>query len=934
MAIQRHQRDSSAAALAYIDYAYPFATVLYFAFASTYSLCLLQKAKSSRRLTKLRYAALALLGSVVLSYIGQGALYIIRAFAQKGWWAEEYDFIQVLSAVLVWTGFFIYLVKNSTFLWHPLLGIWILALGFEATICGLSSTAIEGRSVFDKIRFAFILLRITLFTATVAVGLLAVIAPNDEKATDEEREPLIKANGSANGQAPETTNGQATEPVDGSANGTANGTVYGTLPASPSTSDSPKPADDENKEIKEQQSKRLEEAGGWWGYLKAFFVFLPLMWPKGNYKLQFCIFIMGATLVVDRFLNVLVPQQVGVITDALAERQGTGRYPIKELGIWFFLRYLQSGAGYSIAKDIAQVQVQNYARAKISDLAFSHVMGLSMDFHGDKDSGEVIRSMQQAQSLNEMLELVLMDISPVFIDLIVAIAYVTHLFDAYVGFVLIVVGVVYTWLGVTLTQWTRPKRQIMRDKDRAESKTMYETVSNWQTVAYFNRRNHEQARYNKTVEEAVSAENYYYIIMNLSWAAQSLVMLGGLLVAVTLATRQIIYGTKPVGNFVILILYWRQLMYPLHLVATSYRRISSNLIDAERLLQLLNTKSSVQDKENAKDLEVGPGKVEFINVDFAYDDRKQTLHDINFTAESGKTIAFVGETGGGKSTTLKLLFRFYDVKSGRIEIDGQDIRDVSLESLRESLGVVPQDPSLFNQSIRDNVRYARLDATDEEIEEACKAAAVHDKIMTFPEKYDSKVGERGVKLSGGELQRVAIARVLLKGPKIVLLDEATSAVDSSTETQIQDAFRKLSEGRTTFVIAHRLSTIMDADLILVIDQGKIVQRGTHTELLTQEDGKYKELWTKQTEKRKTPPATIAEVESGETTRKNSDDLKDDLLLFDDTEPGSEIGKELKKVMTGEVEPADGKPTAPDAAAEGTGTATSSTESEAKGIGKP
>jgi len=273
-------------------------------------------------------------------------------------------------------------------------------------------------------------------------------------------------------------------------------------------------------------------------------------------------------------------------------------------------------------------------------------------------------------------------------------------------------------------------------------------------------------------------------------------------------------------------------------------------------------------------LAVSSGKVEFDGVNFAYDARKEVLKNISFTAEPGATVALVGETGGGKSTMLKLLFRFYDVTSGSIRIDGQDLRSVSLSSLRDALGVVPQDPSMFNQTIYENIRYARLDATNEEIQEACKAAAVHDKIDSFPDGYKSKVGERGVKLSGGELQRIAIARVLIKNPKIVLLDEATSAVDSSTEQLIQEAFKRLSAGRTTFVIAHRLSTIRDANLILVIDHGEIVERGTHDELLLK-GGKYFELWTKQTTGKASGAPSVNDDKPDDTS---DDPTRDSLLV--------------------------------------------------------
>jgi ABC-type multidrug transport system fused ATPase/permease subunit len=288
---------------------------------------------------------------------------------------------------------------------------------------------------------------------------------------------------------------------------------------------------------------------------------------------------------------------------------------------------------------------------------------------------------------------------------------------------------------------------------------------------------------------------------------------------------------------------------PLYVLSYRSRDIANYLVDAERVLQVLNTKPSITDKEGATELQVPNGTVTFTDVGFAYDPRKPTIADVSFTAHAGQTIALVGETGSGKSTLFKLLCRFYDATAGSITIDGQDVRDVTVRSLREAMGMVPQDATLFNVSIMENVRYARLDATDDEVHDACKAAAIHDKIVSFPDGYATTVGERGVKLSGGELQRVSIARVLLKRPKIVLLDEATSAVDSKTEGEIQEAFRSLSKGRTTFVIAHRLSTIMDADQILVVDKGKVVERGTHEELL-QKKGRYHMLWETQTEKHK------------------------------------------------------------------------------------
>lgn len=317
--------------------------------------------------------------------------------------------------------------------------------------------------------------------------------------------------------------------------------------------------------------------------------------------------------------------------------------------------------------------------------------------------------------------------------------------------------------------------------------------------------------------------------------------------AAVLAARRVSQGLAPVGSFVTLVSYWSTIEGPLSLVSYSVRQISQMLIDSERLMELLNTKASVTEAPGSPALEVTSGRVEFCDVNFAYDPRKPTLQGISFVAEPGNTIALVGETGGGKTTILKLLYRYYDPDAGSIRIDGQDIRGVSLDSLRDSFGMVPQDPALFNSTIIENVRYARLDASDQEVHEACRAAAIHDKILSFPDGYRSTVGERGVKLSGGELQRVAIARAILRNPAFVLLDEATSMIDGETEHLIQKAFEKLTSGRTTFVVAHRLSTIQHADQIIVISDGKIAEIGTHDELIKL-GGRYVRLWSKQSAK--------------------------------------------------------------------------------------
>jgi ABC-type transport system involved in Fe-S cluster assembly fused permease/ATPase subunit len=659
---------------------------------------------------------------------------------------------------------------------------------------------------------------------------IILITKQAEVSTDEEQQSLLG------------------KPANGSSAQNANGT-YGAISQENSSDDDEAESEDDDKDVKNAQAKRLEEEGGWFGYLKGFAIFLPYLFPKDDWKVMACLGLRLIHMIQERFLNLLTPRQLGIITTKLQHSYETqsGVMPWKDIGLWVLFSYINSYAGLGIIDGLANLVISNSAYKRITLLAYKHVLGLSMDFHTSKDSGEVLKAVEQASSLNSLIEIVLFDVAPIFLDLVVAMYYVTHLFDAYMAFIILFMSAAYITIGWYFTTLSQPKRRDYVEKQRAESSTVNETVHNWQTVAYFNRLGFEHSRYADNILSTIKAQYSYYFRSMGGHAAQDVLTTFGFAGACIFGMSQIVTGRKPVGNLVTLIMYWHTMTSPLYVLSYSYRQITSSLIDAERLLQLLNTKPTVGDAEGAKDIVVEKGEVEFKEVDFHYDARKPIIKSVNLKASGGQTIAFVGETGGGKSTMLKLLFRFYDVTNGSITIDGQDIRSVTQASLRDALGLVPQDPVLFNQSIRQNIRYAKLTATDAEIEDACRAAAIHDDIVGFPDGYNSKVGERGVRLSGGQLQRIAIARVLLKNPKIVMLDEATSAIDSSIEALIQQAFRKLSQGRTTFVIAHRLSTIADADQILVVEKGEIIERGRHKELLRIEGGKYKELWGKQTQ---------------------------------------------------------------------------------------
>ncbi|PSN75465.1 ATP-binding cassette-type vacuolar membrane transporter-like protein Hmt1 [Corynespora cassiicola Philippines] len=808
-------------AMELLDYMHAPAMGLYFFGAFTYGIVTLQKPK--RLPLNRKRTALALIACLLTGFVAELLYYLSRSFAELQYQAPQHAAIRCLGSILVWIPLSSSLYSSESARWHPYFGAIAMQFVFETATCILQGLSIRAEDRFSNIPLSIAAFRGFASLLLLIDGFLILVEKKGEKGTDEEEQSLLgnQSNGAA------TSNAQ---------------TTYGAIDTGSDDGDDSEP-EEPNKEMKELQAKRLAEAGGWVGYVRSFAIFLPYLWPKDDWRIMGCLFLRFLYLVQGRFLNILTPRQIGIITQKLAE--GATTIPWKDIGLWTLYSWVNSFAGFGIIDSFADTYVSNQAYTRITLLAYKHLMGLSMDFHTNKDSGEVLKAVEQASSLNTLIELVLFEVCPIFVDLIVSMYYVTHLFDAYMAFMILFMGLVYIWVGIFFSTRAQKYRRTYVERQRTENTTVDETVHNWQTVAYFNRAQYELDRYGTNIRNTISAHYSYYFRSYGGHAAQDMVRTIGFAGCCIFAIYQIIYGGKTVGNLVTFIMYWGTMTGPLYTMSYSYKWIAGSLIDAERLVQLLNTKPSVSDAPDATDLKVKTGTVNFKKVQFAYDERKPIIKDITFEAQGGQTVAFVGETGGGKSTILKLLFRFYDVTNGSIEIDGQDLRSVTLSSVRDAMGVVPQDPTLFNQTIRQNVRYARLDATDAEIEDACRAAAIHADITSFPDGYASKVGERGVKLSGGQLQRLAIARVLLKNPKIVLLDEATSAVDSATESLIQDAFRKLSRGRTTFVIAHRLSTVVHADQILVVDKGEVVERGTHAELLALK-GRYAELWGKQT----------------------------------------------------------------------------------------
>ncbi|MCH8858794.1 MAG: ABC transporter ATP-binding protein/permease, partial [Proteobacteria bacterium] len=444
------------------------------------------------------------------------------------------------------------------------------------------------------------------------------------------------------------------------------------------------------------------------------------------------------------------------------------------------------------------------------------------------------------------LTLAIFNIFPTALELVLIGGIMLFYFDIWFALIKLAMVVVYMKFTFAITRWRIHILRAMNESDTDANTKAVDSLLNYETVKYFNAEEHEERRFDSAMEKYAHASILTQYSLSILNAGQAAVTAFGLTGIMVLAVYGIRNGTMTIGDLVMANSMLIQLFIPLHLLGTVYRDISQSLIDMEEMFSLLRRPPEVADAPGAKPLVVTNGEIRFENVVFAYEPARTVLKGISFEVPAGKTVAIVGPSGAGKSTISRILFRFYDIQSGRVTVDGQDIRDVTQASLRQAIGIVPQDTVLFNDTIRYNIAYGRIDASEEEILEAARMAQIDPIIRELPAGYDSKVGERGLKLSGGEKQRVAIARTLLKNPPILLLDEATSALDTHTEREIQAALKIVSRNRTTLVIAHRLSTIVDADEILVLDHGRIIERGRHDELVAR-DGAYASMWNRQKE---------------------------------------------------------------------------------------
>ncbi len=726
----------------------------------------------------------------------------------------------VLGSALVWVYFTLTLFEwpTSPSLVHIV--TWSLALVGEIIITTCDTLVLAGShkvmtdlgrnkyeivdelTNWDVIELSFSGIRLSLIFGMVAIYAITMLSrklarrvkvEEDCQSETDETTPLIHANGNGHASHYHTNGRPPQSSINGNAVSSANGT-----------------ADVGHQMVDEDagfyRPEKLPHTT-WVEYLRGYSVFFPYMWPNRQLRLQAIVVVCFILLCIQRWVNIMVPYQIGVVTNELSEKKyidENGRRPMPwtSLGLLILYKVLQGPSGVlGSLRSILWIPVSQHTYRALMTSAFEHVHSLSLDFHLGKRTGEVLSALNKGSAVNSFLEQITFQVFPIIVDLFIAINYFYIEFDAVYAVIVSGITFYYLYLTIRMAAKTADQRRLMSNLDREEEAVKNDSIISYETVKYFNAEEWEAKRYSSAVESFQAAEAKVTLSINVMNVCQSMTFMIGMLVAMMFGAYQVTQGARKVGDFVMLITYLGQLQGPLNFFGTFYRTVQQAMISGERLLELFKQQPSVQDRPGATPVTTCEGRVEFAKVGFAYDPRKPALRDLSFTCEPGTTTALVGESGGGKSTLFRLMYRYYNCQEGHIRIDGHDVKDVTIDSIRRFIGVVPQDTILFNDTLMYNLRYANQAATDADIIAACQAASIHDKIMSFPDGYDTKVGERGLRLSGGEKQRVAIARTLLKNPKIIMLDEATSALDSQTEQAIQSRLTKIGEGHTLMVIA-------------------------------------------------------------------------------------------------------------------------------------
>ena len=594
----------------------------------------------------------------------------------------------------------------------------------------------------------------------------------------------------------------------------------------------------EQVNIDEQNSGRLERTSG----IRTIVRVAPYLWPKGQSEIKYRVVFSMLALILSKLIAVYTPLIYRDAVNALSD-QGINDLFLGAVGLtiaYGVSRIFMNG--FQQLRDILFAKVAQRALRKLALKTFLHIHALSLRYHITRQTGGLSRIVERGvKGVEFLLRYILFSIGPLILELLlIAILLYVMLDIRYLGVIFGTIGI-YGWFTFKVTEWRVKLRKKMNDQDTDAAQKAVDSLLNFETVKYFNAEQREASRYDMAMagyEDAALKTAYSLAFLNFG---QAILITFGLIIVMVMAAIGVQNGTLNVGDFVMVNAYMIQITMPLNFLGTIYREIRQALVDMGAMFNLLDQKKEIVDGPDAQPINVIKGDIKFSNVQFSYDKKRPILSDLNLDIVGGQKIAIVGSSGSGKSTIGRLLFRFYDVSGGFISIDGQDVRNVTQSSLHNVIGVVPQDTVLFNDSIFYNIAYGKDDATLEEVENAARSAQIHEFVKSLPDGYETTVGERGLKLSGGEKQRVGIARTVLKDPPILLLDEATSALDSETEHEVQDALERAGRGRTVISIAHRLSSISDAERIVVLEKGYIVEMGSHNELLKKR-GRYYDLW--------------------------------------------------------------------------------------------
>ncbi|KAK7590115.1 hypothetical protein V9T40_001728 [Parthenolecanium corni] len=617
-------------------------------------------------------------------------------------------------------------------------------------------------------------------------------------------------------------------------------------------------ANDRNPE----NGRTQEETSTWQSAWKKMRMLGPFLWPKKSCNLQFRVILCVIMLLSGRLINVLTPIYSKLIVNSMTGDKPDFRWDY--VLIFVGVKFLQGGGTGSMGllnnlRSFLWIKVQQYTTREVKLELFRHLHSLSLKWHLSRKTGEVLRIMDRGtDSINGLLSLILFQIIPTFLDIIIAIMYFVTFFGGWFGLIIFVTMALYLTFTIYITEWRTKYQRRMNQADNKAKARSVDSLLNFETVKYYGAEEYEVEQYKEAILIYQDEQWMSSASLNILNSIQNITICVGLLGGSLLCVYEVV-ETKSltVGDYVLFASYLTQLYMPLNWFGTFYRQIQNSFVDMENMFDLLSEEPEVIDSPSASPLTITNGEVEFRNVAFSYIPERPVLKNLSFKVDPGKTIALVGPSGSGKTTIIRLLFRFYEVNSGYILIDGQNIQMVTQKSLRKAIGVVPQDTVLFNNTIEYNIQYGRPGASHSEMVNAAENADIHERILTFPDKYDTQVGERGLKLSGGEKQRVAIARTILKSPLIVLLDEATSSLDTLSERHIQAALTRICNNRTTIIVAHRLSTIIHADEILVLRNGEIFERGRHQELINS-NGLYATMWQQQLENDRSNDAAVAE----------------------------------------------------------------------------